>query len=484
MAQPSASREALDKLNLVKDARKKAYHAQSFSSLQEPKTHKGLMHKLTWAAIRCIKIYNSDPSPPVFNDILKQVEKYKEMVLSSLSFPSFTVSLSLLLDSSSPADFYDASTGIKGQESRLLEAMKYLGWKEGELPRYLETYRDAMQRLATTTNSSMPPMPPLHNLLLLIDKQLQSWLLSGFPVTEERDLFGRYLLHLALDLGIGDDATHLLSTTRDVDIWSRHPLHIASSTGFINIIMRLIHNKCDLELEDCDRLQALHYASAAGHEDIVRLLVDEASIDPLDSFGRTPLSHGARNGHTAVVSLLVEKGANIESEDECGWTPLSHAIDSGRMAVVELLLKNGASARSLFEGVGQKMSDFGERHLAVLKLLLKSGTLAEYAPSSIRELLSLCGETALSYASELGELGVVVKLLEAKVNLNWKAWERELPLWYAVRARNAKIVEKLLTHGADPNSTSLDGRSALAVAIEQGDQEIIEMLLDSGADPA
>ncbi|KAF5009008.1 hypothetical protein FDECE_4746 [Fusarium decemcellulare] len=379
--------------------------------------------------------------------------------------------------------------GLRGQETRLLVAMRrgqQTEWEKDELPRYLEGYRNAMHCLTTIANCAVPLMPPLHNLLLLgEDKQEKSQILSKVQYTEDRDMFRRSLLHLALDLGVGDNATHLLGPfgfTGDMDAWHRHPLHIASSAGSINMIIRLIDKNADLELADSRGLRALHYASAAGHEDIVRLLADKVEINPQDHDRRTPLSHSARNGHTAVVSMLLKKKPNIiESQDLYGWTPLSHAIASGRIAVVELLLEKGARISPLFETGGCMIFDFNARHLSVVKLLLKSAIVTEEGTFSIRKLMSDGGKTALSYASELGELDVVVKLLEEQVDPNTSGRGREPPLWKAVRAGNMGIVKKLLSHGADPNWRNSAGLSTLTVAITQRDKVLTQMLVDSGA---
>ncbi|KAF4443766.1 putative ankyrin repeat domain-containing protein 29-like [Fusarium austroafricanum] len=246
---------------------------------------------------------------------------------------------------------------------------------------YVQKYIDTMRRLSTGRKLEVPPIPPFHSLLFLEeDKQVRRHILSEVQVQaqNDRDMLGRSLLHLALDLGVGDDTAHLIrDATLTRDSWGRHPLHIACSTGHIDIVIGLIRRGMDLETFDNDGLRALHYASAAGQEDIVSLLADKAEIDPRDNTFRTPLFYSAQNGHTAVVRLLIEKGADIELEDDSGWTPLMHAIDNGRPGVVKLLLNEGASVDPLAESGKVMSSNLSERHIEVAKLLLGYGAAWE-----------------------------------------------------------------------------------------------------------
>ncbi|PNP79362.1 hypothetical protein FNYG_07438 [Fusarium nygamai] len=325
-------------------------------------------------------------------------------------------------------------------------------------------------------------------------------------------MFGRSLLHLALDLGVGDDAVHLLSSAaNEPDTWYRLPLHIASFTGCIDLATRLIYDQAEIQMRDMMELQPLHYASAAGHLDIVNLLIDKVEIDPKDWCSRTPLIYGVMNGHVATATMLLENGANIEMCDDLRrWTPLLHAIDRGRVGIVDLLLRKGAQVKAMMETEIYMAHPLKERHLGVIKLLLEHGAVEEIRRFSNENLLLWAakkqdhrlarqlvhykvfrtpidtnGITALSYASEEGNHEIVVELLENGVNPNERCSGRELPLSYAVAGGHLSVKKELLKHNANPNAKSgidMDGQMVLVKAFELRNPDIIDHLVAWGAD--
>ncbi|KAF5558098.1 ankyrin repeat-containing protein [Fusarium mexicanum] len=400
---------------------------------------------------------------------------------------------------------------LRVQESRLLQNSILLS-EASELSAYAQKYSEVMHYLRSVETCAMPSLPWTHNLLSLIEwKQQRRRLVLNLQATGEKDMFGRSLLHLALDLGVGDDAAHLLSdAANDPDAWDRRPLHIASFTGCIDLTTRLIYDQTAIQLEDYYDLQPLHYASAAGHVDIVNLLIGKAEVDPVDWYGRTPLKYGAMNGHVATATVLLENGANIDIRDVCGWTALMHAVNGGRVGIVDLLLRKGAQVEPMMETVEFMSLPLSERHLGVIRLLLDHGAVEEIPCFTNENLLlwaaeqrdhRLCGQlilhkvfrtpistngiTALSYASEEGNFEIVVELLENAVNPNESCSGRGLPLSYAVARGHVSVTKELLEYGANPNAKSgidMDGQLILYNAIGLGNQEIIDHLVAWGAD--
>ncbi|KAF5681352.1 ankyrin repeat domain-containing protein [Fusarium denticulatum] len=400
---------------------------------------------------------------------------------------------------------------LRVQESRLLQDLSLLS-EESELSAYAQRYSEVMQHLRTIQKCRVLPLPWTHNLLSLIEmKQQRRRLISNLQATGEKDMFGRSLLHLALDLGVGDDAVHLLNTPADEpDAWGRLPLHIASFTGCIDLTTRLTYDQTEIQLKDYYDLQPLHYASAAGHVDIVNLLIGKAEIDPEDGYGWTPLIYGAINGHVTTATVLLENGADIEFRDFWHWTPLLFAINGGRVGIVDLLLHKGAQVKPMMKTRKFMSHPLKERHLGVIRLLLEHGAVEEIRRFSNENLLlwaakkrdhRLCGQlilhkvfrtpistngiTALSYASEEGNLEIVVELLENGVNPNERCSGRELPLSYAVAQGHVSVTKELLKHDANPNAKSgidMDSQMILAKAFELRYPDIIDHLVAWGAD--
>ncbi|KAG5798109.1 hypothetical protein H9Q69_002853 [Fusarium xylarioides] len=397
------------------------------------------------------------------------------------------------------------------QECRLLRVSSLLS-KESELSSYAQKYSEVMQHLRTIENCTVLPLPWTHNLLsLLEEREERRLLISNLQATEEKDMFGRSLLHLALDLGVGDDALHLLSSAaNEPDIWSRLPLHIASFTGCTDLATRLIYDQAEIQMKGMGGLQPLHYASAAGNLDIVNLLIDKVEIDPEDWCSRTPLIFGVMNGHVATATILLDNGANIEVGVLYDWTPLLDAINAGRIGMVNLLLRKGAQVKPMMETKNFMSHPLRERHLDVIKLLLEHGAVEEIRRFSNENLLlwaakkqdhrlarqlvlhkvfrtpiATNGITALSYACEEGNHEIVVELLENGVDPNERCSGRELPLSYAVTGVHVSVTRELLKHNANPNAKSgidMDGQMVLVKAFELRNQDIIDYLVAWGAD--
>ncbi|KAF4502230.1 ankyrin repeat-containing [Fusarium agapanthi] len=413
-----------------------------------------------------------------------------------------------------PRPYQQASLALyafRVQESRLLQNSSLLS-EESELSAYAQKYSEVMHYLGIIEKCTVPPLPWTHNLLSLIEvRQERRRLISNIQAIEEKDMFGRSLLHLAVDLGVGDDAVHLLSSAaNEPDAWGRRPLHIASFTGCIGLTTRLIYGQTEIQVDDNYGLQPLHYASAAGHVDIVNLLIGKAEIDLVDQHCRTPLIYGVMNGHIATASVLLENGANIELDDVYRWTPLLYTINGGRVGIVDLLLHKGARVKLMIKTQRFMSHPLRERHLGVIKLLLDHGAVKEIRRFSNEDLLlwaakmrdhrlarqlvlykvfrtpiSTNGITALSYASEEGNHEIVVELIENGVNPNERCSGRELPLSYAVAGGHVSVTKELLNHDADPNAKSgidMDGQMILVNALELRNPDIIDHLIAWGAD--
>ncbi|RBR11726.1 hypothetical protein FVER53590_13041 [Fusarium verticillioides] len=412
---------------------------------------------------------------------------------------------------SKPQPYQQASLALyalKVQEYRLLRRPILL-LVESELSSYAQKYSEVMQHLRNIENCAVLPLPWTHNLLSLLDlRSRRSPLISNLQATEEKDMFGRSLLHLALDLGVGDDAIHLLSSVAtEPDIWGRLPLHIASFTGCVGLATRLVYDQAGIQMKDVMGLQPLHYASAAGHLDIVNLLIDKAEIDSVGWYSRTPLIFAVENGHVATATMLLENGANIEKGE---WTPLLHAINHGRVGVVDLLLRKGAQVKPMMNTTLPMMGPLRERHIGVIKLLVEHGAAEEIRRFINRNLLLWAAEkqdhrlarqlvlhkvfrtpiatngiTALSYASEEGNHEIVVELLEYGVDPNERCSGRELPLSYAVAGGHVSVTKELLKHDANPNARSgidMDGQMVIVNAFDLGYTDIIGHLVAWGAD--
>ncbi|KAF7157299.1 hypothetical protein CNMCM5623_001422 [Aspergillus felis] len=211
--------------------------------------------------------------------------------------------------------------------------------------------------------------------LLMSDQKFDAWLQALKEETTP--------LHLAVELGLEDEAKALLKIGHQVDATDRlryTPLKIAvekrnerleklllrygatpaadiftaARIGDETSVKSFLELGVDVNLKDRYGWTSLFHAVQEGHEGVVRLLLDAgASIDCRNTIsttcGLTPLCLAAKNGHQAVVRLLLNEGAKPDFPDENGNTPLMHASVEGHSEVV-CLLKAGAQKDSISKG--------------------------------------------------------------------------------------------------------------------------------------
>ena len=126
------------------------------------------------------------------------------------------------------------------------------------------------------------------------------------------------------------------------------PLMLASRSGDVEEVIRLLRKKANVDLKDRFGWTALMNASEPGHLCIVALLLAfEADVDLQNSDGWTAMIAASRNGKVDVVKLLVNKGADVSIKDHTGSTALWHArnfsiFGSGQDEVAKVLSASGS----------------------------------------------------------------------------------------------------------------------------------------------
>lgn len=121
----------------------------------------------------------------------------------------------------------------------------------------------------------------------------------------------------------------------------------------------------------------LHLAVEKGHEDMVELLlINGADVNAKDEVnGWTPLHQAAQRDNKSMVKLLIAKGANVNIKDEVNnRTPIFFAVLWGNNAMVELLLNNGAEVNAK-DAIGETPLSCAARcgHVEIAQLLKKAG---------------------------------------------------------------------------------------------------------------
>lgn len=310
---------------------------------------------------------------------------------------------------------------------------------------------------------------------------------AGADVNER--VGGTYALVAACKWGLRDVAQFLLARGADVlqrDKAGWTPLGAAIDSANEELAIDVLNRVGDdeLALQGTPGMSLLMMAASAGLIAVVRaLLARGVDVDELDSRRRTALMRAAGEGHADVVHLLVDSGANVALEDRTGTSALGHAAAGGHVRTVDKLL-------SLRAAVERRRGPTFRSNMRPLRLAAEKGHDAAVMRllDAKAELdgLSTDGCTALMAACSGGHISTITLLLERGASVN--AGSGDSALLRAVRGGHSSIARMLVGRGADVNfvsSKSLGTETPLGAAVHSGDHHLVVELLraDPPADP-
>lgn len=392
------------------------------------------------------------------------------------------------------------------------EARVYRFWKQNneeerltfssELQKYVEIYEETAGHW-----SSIRPrqpggdlsMPALHNLLLNLPKGASSIcpaILTKSELQEEKDMLGRTLLHLALDLEMGwgyCEEPLVIRQAETKDGFGRLPLHIACIGRVKNrpLIFLLAALTEDTNAVDNYGRTAMHNAAIKGHHDVIDLLFEsqndvfsDTELDPdiKDKSGMTPLAHAMRNRDFKMMSMLWNNDADSNIADNQGRTLLSHAAEKGEHDMVSGLLNHGLAEAGVCDHRGRSPLSYAAEHG-------HEGIVAELVFEDDEPTKAdVFGRTPLMWAAEGAHDVVIADLLdehneEAYVNARDNV-TGQTALFYATRQGAMDTVEILLENNADMTIRCHDGRLAIDHAVKLGDEDIVELFFDCDTEGA
>ncbi|KAL2672658.1 hypothetical protein Neosp_013372 [[Neocosmospora] mangrovei] len=238
-----------------------------------------------------------------------------------------------------------------------------------------------------------------------------------------------------------------------------------------------------LAAQDSAGFTALHHAANFGLLDAVRYLVNDGSkVDALDGMGRSPLILASIAGFLPTVQFLLNERADVNLKDEpYKQTPLMFAAENGRDDVVQYLCtRDDVDVNDIATG----WREYTALIIAVIngssgivKTLLKPET-------DLEKVDSMYGQSALSWATELGHIDVAKLLIQAGADLYSSNNYGQSPALLAAMASPEmfKVCVKEpgpVVAGTEPLPRARAIETGLRYACESDNQDILDLILGS-----
>ncbi len=403
----------------------------------------------------------------------------------------------------------------------------------------------ATQASAKTVKQAKTAKKQVPNLIELLNdgklktvKDLKKWIKAGASLEAEDPesntilywAFVAYMLHeVKIDFikALIDAGCNLNARNKD-EYGERTVLMMAAEESQTEFVKLLLDAKADVNVKDHRGWTALEYA--AGFPELIKILLEAGAKNNPTAINNTLIQAAgidvAMLDSESSVKALLEAGADVNVKDEEGFTPLMIAANLAPLAVVQTLLKAGATideknpkgitalmlaAKSLTGWwntgwVASEREEWLARHKRPLihRIEIVEELLKAKADVRARDQMNW---TALTWASQGGEVEVIKALLEAGAEVDAKTACGETPLMIAARSQNPEAVRVLLAAGAELNAqNSCSEDSALLEVAKQdyskepvysGDKvlfriieelkpnlaETLKVLIDAGANP-
>nr|CDS19749.1 Ankyrin repeat domain containing protein [Echinococcus granulosus] len=223
-------------------------------------------------------------------------------------------------------------------------------------------------------------------------------------------------------------------------------------------------------------LPLLKAAKCGSDQAMSVILKHDASVTATDTHGNTALHMAAMIGNISCVHLLLQHGIPINIFNSFDVTPLMHAVYFGHIDIVRYLILQGASTTPELNSSNESALTYASHmgNVAILELLLTVEVPIEYRR---RELYASLAEAALGR-----HMSVVQILLARGAPVNFSDTSIQRPLHAAICGGNESIVRLLLSRGANIEATNQNGDTPLILATGRRNVNMVIILLDAGAD--
>ena len=209
------------------------------------------------------------------------------------------------------------------------------------------------------------------------------------------------------------------------DRWDNTAIHIASSSGNLDIVIALIEAGAQIDNKNEDEQTPVHLAAKHGQLKVLKYILghDRYSVNDEDFESQTALHLASSGGHHDIVQELIRAGADIHARNSYLWSPLACAAAQGWVKCTSHLIK-------------------------VNKLIMK------YPYNDF------------SYT-------------KVGASLETQDRNKNTPLHLAAKHGHDGVVQLLIDHGADLTAVNLNDNNPISEAISRGNQDVILRILQS-----
>lgn len=226
----------------------------------------------------------------------------------------------------------------------------------------------------------------------------------------------------------------------------RTPLHMAASTGNIEIVRMLLLAYADIDAVDDNHRTPLHLAVTwRAHSVVVELLRHNANPGIIDLDLLSPICYPARSGDLDLLRFMIRNRVDVNVGSRYEYpTALHAAVMSGTWGIVQYLLENGADpmARDAEGRTPLLLAAAFKHHHLVATLLSVDPPYGEMLNERDSQ-----GKTILIYSALYGWMDIVERLIQMKVDVNRTDPKGFTALYYADAVRQSQIVARLTKEG-------------------------------------
>jgi len=202
--------------------------------------------------------------------------------------------------------------------------------------------------------------------------------------------------------------------------------------------------------------------------DRLKMLLDEGvSPNTTNSDGVPLLVIAMAKGAVSMAQLLIDHGADVNNGGQNRTAlhyAISHMYGYNRDEMMILLLRNGAKPTP--EDLIHVIT--GTKYLYVVRMMVEMGVDVNSVVDNT---------TPLMEATYVGDIDIVLFLIEKGANVNYRNRNGITPLMNGLYNDNIAIVQILVENGADVGAVDNYGYNPLSSTIDNGYSTMVEVLL-------